>query len=406
MKDRTVAIAGAGVSGLACGILLARSGWQVTIYEQFDQPAPVGSGLLLQPTGVAALERMDLYEQVVALGHPIKRLHGLTHSGRTVFDLSYAPLGGNFSALAIHRGALHQVLLEGFHKSGGTLVTGCCVRGTRSQTGGDRQFIDQSGEALPPSGLLIDASGTTSFINNRVSAVCPRPFAYGALWATVPDIGIARHTLAQRYVDTRIMVGYLPLGALTPDGQPLAAFFWSLKPAHYQRWRDDFHQWREQVVTIWPQLSPLMEHLPNADALNLASYSHFTSTQLSLENLVLIGDAAHSTSPQLGQGANQGLIDAVVLVDALGANNIATALAVYQQARCRHVRFYQHASALMTPFFQSDSRVCAWLRDLTFDRMGHIPLLRREMARTLAGLKTGLLSSSSPSEIVNSLSER
>jgi len=47
----------------------------------------------------------------------------------------------------------------------------------------------------------------------------------------------------------------------------------------------------------------------------------------------------------------------------------------------------------MTPFFQSDSSVLAGVRDLVFHRMKVVPWLRREMLRTLAGLKTGLLTS-------------
>jgi hypothetical protein len=54
---------------------------------------------------------------------------------------------------------------------------------------------------------------------------------------------------------------------------------------------------------------------------------------------------------------------------------------------------YQFASAAMTPFFQSDSSVLAGVRDLVFHRMKVVPWLRREMLRTLAGLKTGLLTS-------------
>jgi 2-polyprenyl-6-methoxyphenol hydroxylase-like FAD-dependent oxidoreductase len=108
---------------------------------------------------------------------------------------------------------------------------------------------------------------------------------------------------------------------------------------------------------------------------------------------VLIGDAAHATSPQLGQDANHGLLDAVSLADALAAApDLPTALALHARTRRRQVRFYQWASWWMTPFFQSDSRALALMRDLTFDRMAPIPWLRREMLRTLAGLKTGVLS--------------
>ena len=108
--------------------------------------------------------------------------------------------------------------------------------------------------------------------------------------------------------------------------------------------------------------------------------------------LALLGDAAHATSPQLGQGANSALLDALALGDALAkTDDVARALALYARLRRRHVRFYQFASAVMTPFFQSDSRLLANVRDLAFHRMKSLPYLRREMLRTLAGLKTGLL---------------
>lgn len=63
------------------------------------------------------------------------------------------------------------------------------------------------------------------------------------------------------------------------------------------------------------------------------------------------------------------------------------------------MRFYQIASWALTPLFQSDSRALAWLRDRTFHRMKIVPYLKREMVRTLAGLKTGLFSSATPGRI-------
>jgi hypothetical protein len=65
------------------------------------------------------------------------------------------------------------------------------------------------------------------------------------------------------------------------------------------------------------------------------------------------------------------------------------------------VRFYQWASALMTPFFQSDSGLLGGLRDMSFRHFKRVPYLHREMIRTLAGLKTGLLTAATPEEIVN-----
>lgn len=90
----------------------------------------------------------------------------------------------------------------------------------------------------------------------------------------------------------------------------------------------------------------------------------------------------------------------MILADAVeGAPDVAAALDRYARERRRQVHFYQFASAVMTPLFQSDSRLAPWLRDLTFHRLKLIPWLKREMVRTLAGLKTGLLTHATPERI-------
>jgi len=241
---------------------------------------------------------------------------------------------------------------------------------------------------------VVDASGARSALRAQVDAAPARPFANGAVWASVPDTGLDPTALSQRYVAAHTMIGHLPIGRTAPDGPVQAAFFWSLKPAGHAAWRAGFEAWRDRVSQAWPELAPTVQALSGPDALTLAEYRHFTARRPHASRLVLIGDSAHATSPQLGQGANNGLLDACALAAALASHaDIDTALADYARVRRANVRFYQRASALMTPFFQSDSILLATVRDLAFDRLRLVPWLRREMVRTLAGLKTGPFSS-------------
>jgi 2-polyprenyl-6-methoxyphenol hydroxylase-like FAD-dependent oxidoreductase len=399
-----IVVVGAGVAGLASAIMLSRLGYRVTVYERFETSRPIGSGLMLQPTGLAALERLGLRRQIDELGHRIERLHGVTTTGTTIFDLGYGDFDPALHALAVHRSALHQALWTGFERSGASLEAGRSIAAVEAASGSAVKAVDDQGRVLPAADLIIDASGARSPLRAWVTERRPRQFPYGAVWATVQDIGIAPQALTQRYVDARIMIGYLPLGRLDQAGPPLAAFFWSLKPADHAAWRADFAGWRGQVEALWPAMRPVLQAMNGPDDLTLASYTHFTADRLSRGNLVLIGDAAHATSPQLGQGANQGLIDAVVLADALAQRRDRdAALELYARTRRRHVRFYQRASWIMTPFFQSDSVLLSRLRDLTFDRMKLVPWLRHEMVRTLAGLKTGALTWREAEAIVNGL---
>lgn len=388
---REIAVIGAGVAGLAVATLLARAGHGVTLLERFAEVRPLGSGLMLQPTGLAALGRLGLREEIEALGARIDRLHGATDRGATVFDLGYGDLVPGLHALAVHRAALHGVLWRAFAASGARIVTGCEVARVADHGAGVR-LLAPDDAVLAEAEFAIDATGARSVLRAQVEPRAPRSFAYGAVWASVPDPGLAPGMLLQRYVAARVMLGWLPVGRAEAGGPPLAALFWSLKPETHAAWVDGYGSWREQAAALWPPIAPVLAGLPGPEAFTPARYMQFTARRPWKGRLVLIGDAAHATSPQLGQGANSALLDAFALTDALAAEAThEAAFARYAAARRAHVRFYQRASAVMTPFFQSDTRGLAVARDLVFDRLKIVPWLRKEMIRTLAGLKTGLL---------------
>ena len=399
-----IAIVGAGVAGLANAILLARSGHRIIVYERFATSRPVGSGLMIQPTGLAALERLGLRARLETLAHRIDRLHGVTATGKTIFDLTYGALGDGWHACGVHRAALHSVLWQCFEAADVALETGFDVVAIETASAGRSRLMATDGRKTPAFDLIIDSAGARSPLRSYVSDKPARPFIYGAVWATIPDTGIAPGALAQRYVDARIMIGHLPVGSLQEGGRPLAALFWSLKPDQHAMWRAGFPGWKDEVVALWPELEKAVETLASPEEFALANYMQFTADRVSHGNVVLTGDSAHCTSPQLGQGANHAMIDAVILADALAvSSDLPAALHLYTAARRRHIAFYQRASAIMTPFFQSDSKLHAMLRDMTFDRLKIIPYLHGEMLRTLAGLKTGLFTWADPAEIVNPL---
>lgn len=397
-----VAIIGAGITGLATATLLAHAGHRVVVHERFETSRPLGSGLMLQPTGLAALERLGLRQAIEALGARIDRLHGSTDRGTTIFDLAYGDLDPQYYAIGIHRAALHGALWGAFLKSGAALETRTTITGIESRGNGRLSLRDEKGRGGPTYDLAIDASGARSQFRSLVARATARQFTYGAVWASIPDIGIAPEQLAQRYVAAKVMIGYLPVGRVALDGPRLAALFWSLKPDEYPAWRANFEPWRERIVGLWPALAPIITALNGPEDLTLASYVQYTARTPFKGAIALIGDAAHATSPQLGQGANNGLLDALALSDAIAISaDLPTALALYTKARRDHIRFYQLASDVLTPFFQSDSRVLAIARDLSFDRIKIVPYLRREMLRTLAGLKTGLFTHEDPAVLAD-----
>jgi 2-polyprenyl-6-methoxyphenol hydroxylase-like FAD-dependent oxidoreductase len=128
------------------------------------------------------------------------------------------------------------------------------------------------------------------------------------------------------------------------------------------------------------------------DQLTFAQYDHFTATTPYSPGLVHIGDAAHATSPQLGQGANMALLDALALSRALeSSSDLAVALPTYARMRRWHVRVFQWASAIFTPFYQSDSKTLPFLRDWMTAPASRLPIGDVIVARLVAGMMTSPL---------------
>ena len=383
-----VAIAGAGPAGLAVALLLARAGHRVTIFERFREPRPIGSGLMLQPTGMAVLAELGLADEVRNLGQRIERLFGrVCPSDRVILDVRYDRLGGQYSGVAVHRAALFEPLYRAVRRDGITIETGVTITGAEP---GRARLLTENGRTIDGFDLVIDAMGVRSPLAPLYGGPARTDLPYGALWATLPwpKGDFDPTTLEQRYRRADVMVGVLPIGRRTPDEPPQTAFFWSLKPADHEGWRrNGLAPWKARVHALWPQTAPLLDCIVDAEQLTLARYAHHTLTRPFAGRVVAIGDSAHAASPQLGQGANMALLDARALALALNrTTDTDAAITQYLALRRWHVRFYQALSAGFTPFYQSDSRLLPPLRDWIMAPATRLPLARTLVAAMVAGV--------------------
>ena len=81
-----VAIVGYGTAGQASAILLSAQGHDVTVFEKSPTLGPVGAGFLLQPTGIAVLDRLGLADRAMSLGQRIDELHRLNRERIALYD--------------------------------------------------------------------------------------------------------------------------------------------------------------------------------------------------------------------------------------------------------------------------------------------------------------------------------
>ena len=179
------------------------------------------------------------------------------------------------------------------------------------------------------------------------------------------------------------MAGVLPIGKL--NGEAKAAFFWSLQGTGYAAWRDGgLDMWRAEVTSLWPEAAPIVNAI-NDDEIVFARYAHHMSPCPIEGRVTRIGDAWHAASPQLGQGANMAMLDALAFAQALEmAPDLESAQEIFMKARYRHVNIYQAISWAFTPFYQSTSRMLPMIRDAIGPISG-LPLVRTILAKMVAG---------------------
>lgn len=387
-KRFRIAIAGCGPCGLAAGLLLHAQGHAVTLFERFDEPRPLGSGLMIQPTGHAVLQALGLAERIQAAGSRIDRLLGIA-GRRTVLDVRYAALKrpGLFG-IGLHRASLFDALYGAVIAAGIPLQTGRTITGSHLQ-GPHRALTFADGSSAEGFDLVVDALGTWS----PLSSAGPKPLPYGALWASLDwpeETAFDPRALAQRYRRASVMAGVLPIGC--GDGShPRAAFFWSLRGDAYTRWQAaGLDAWKAEVLALWPETQPLLDQIVDPTQLTFARYAHRTARRPAEVALIHLGDAWHSASPQLGQGANMALLDAFALAKGLErADTVAAGLQHAVALRRAHMRLYQMLTWALTPVYQSDGRVLPFLRDHLIG-----PLSRQRMISALqAALVSGLAGS-------------
>jgi salicylate hydroxylase len=266
---------------------------------------------------------LGLAEKVLQRGAIIRHLYGKSANGRIVFDISYAKLKPHFFGLGIHRGALFSILYDEVQRLNVPIKASCDI--TKTQIENEKHILkDKTGNHYGPFDLVIDASGMHSSLRDENGQIkYNKPYPYGAIWGVCEDPGqsFGKDYLQQRYDGAKMMIGMLSIGKRPSDGKEALTFFWSLPVSTYNQWRETgLDSWKVKVLGYWPELEPFLKQFQSVDDLTFAQYSDIIMDRWHCDRLVFIGDAAHCTSPQLGQGANLGLIDALILSTCLRKN--------------------------------------------------------------------------------------
>ena len=181
----------------------------------------------------------------------------------------------------------------------------------------------------------------------------------------------------------------------TGINQSKLSLFYSIKLSEQQAFFETpLTKWKHELLQIAPQAATFVHQIHDHQQLSVAAYHDVVMPYWHDDGAVVLGDAAHALSPQLGQGVNLALQDAAALATSIQtAPNLAEALSDYSIARTKQLRFYQFATRSITPMFQSKSPLLGLIRDITFPVMAKSSWVKRQMVLSMAGYKDGLFSS-------------
>ncbi len=376
-----VGVVGFGIAGGAAAALLAGAGHQVTLIERAETIGPVGAGLLLQPSGQAVLGRMGALDEVTAGAERIEALHAVQHTGRSLIYLPFAAAGDGMAAYGIRRSALFDALTRRVHNSGVTTLT-ARIAHQILEVGDDLWIRCEDDDPLGPYDVVVVADGARSALRDSLFGTRhSRAYPFGVAWAAGP-CSTVRGELYQVTRGTRNLVGLLPLGG----GQ--CNLFWSIDLSEIEATKArGFEQWKAEVIAVCPIAEELVASLAGFQDIVFGGYHRVSLKSWRKGSVLLIGDAAHATSPHLGQGANLALLDAEALFSCLGrSESLEADLDRYIKLRRRHTRFYSAVTHLMTPFFQGGHPVLGHLRDSSLPYLPLVPGVRRQMARIMSGV--------------------
>jgi FAD-dependent urate hydroxylase len=332
MDDLKVVIIGAGMGGLTAGIALRQAGYPVQIYDRVQELRPAGAGISLWSNGVKVLNHLGLAQEIAQIGGQMDRVTYYSHTGETLTGFSLDPLIDRVGQrpYPVARTDLQGMLLEAFG-SQEVQLNSRCVQVEQDADRVTARFADGSSAT---GDVLVAADGTHSLIRNYVlDRPIERRYVGYVNWnGLVPASG----DLAEPK-SWEIYVGEHKRASLMPVADDRFYFFFDVPlpvgtPNHSDLYRQEllehFQGWPASVQHLIHTLDPLKTN-------RVEIHDVEPLPTLVRGRVALLGDAGHSTAPDLGQGGCQAIEDAIVLANSLQENTVSVAAALKQYDAAR-----------------------------------------------------------------------
>lgn len=363
-----IAVVGAGIGGLTAAALLHEQGHEVKVFEKNSAITEVGAGIGIGGNVLKKLGHHDLAKAIKNEGQPLKQLEVLDDQGRR---LSRIRLNQQYMDLTLKRQGLIDIL-KTYVPDQAIYLDHYVTRIDNNDMKVTLHFQTQESENFD---LCIGADGVHSNIR---SAVVPKSKVkyqgYTVFRGMVEDVHLEDISTAKEYWGAEGRVGIVPLinrqayWFIAINAKANDAKLGTFGKPHLQA---KFNHYPEDVRAILDKQSEtgILHH----DMYDLKPLNSFVSNRT-----ILIGDAAHATTPNMGQGAGQAMEDAIVLANCLHTYDFQDSLARFERLRVKHTAKVIKRSRKIGRIAQHSNPLVVKVRNL-FARMLPNALLSRQV---------------------------
>jgi 2-polyprenyl-6-methoxyphenol hydroxylase-like FAD-dependent oxidoreductase len=345
MKSGT--IIGAGIAGLTTAIALAERGIEVKVYEQATELTEVGAGIWVAPNGLKIYDKLGLAKEVIAAGKTLEKISivDLKNKPISIIDGERIRLKHGFKTVAIHRADLQSILVR--HVTAGSIVLN---KRFKSYSQSDKTIVVAFDDGTSiETDFLITADGLRS--NGRLQTHPTMTLRYSGqtCWRFVIDFQLPDEEAGNMYEiwsgKKGLRVGYSPI-----NDRQMYVFITNFEKAGG---KEESGKVKAKLLNLcdgFPEIVKQMIHAAAETSIVRTELFDFKPIKNWVDKrCVLLGDAAHATTPNLGQGASQAIEDAYVVARELSLNNdIETGFRNFQQRRIDKASFITDTSWLFS----------------------------------------------------------
>ncbi len=365
-SGKNFAILGGGIGGLSLAIAMQRKGMRVTVFEAAPYFRPLGAGLGLGANAVKAYADIGIDKTVVGAGKKLKYAFGKDHLGQVISQTDIEELTRLFgiqNSFTIHRADLHHIL-AGLLLPGTIQFGKSAVDFNQQITGVSIVFSDGSAQQAD---YLIAADGIHSIVRHKLLPNSkPRYAGYTCWRAVIDDLppGMNMEEMCETWGPGR-RFGVVPL----TDNRVYWFATLNAKP-------DDPRMREARIEDIQNIFKNF--HFPIPDILARTTNKQLIwgeiidlkpICQFAFGKVVLIGDAAHASTPNLGQGACMAIEDAATLANSLAKYEPEEAFRRFEIHRIKRTTGLVNQSWGLGKIAQLENPILIAIRNAVFRRI-------------------------------------